>query len=246
MSVCGKFAKLKRHEKNEFMFSHRLCFACMQPGHMRSDCPDKCVCHCGGDHSISLHNGFSRPKYNKASPGENNSVHDSTSKAKNVDISSKDANNITNSNDNSKPAANASCAAVSTSYNSGLSTMIVPVYLSDSRNPGREMLVYASLDTFSNTTFVTKSAMSDLNVVGASTELSLATMNGVADQDSCFLYDTLVVRGYSSQKRVAIPRAFSTNDIPLDRSHIPSASVAQAWPHLKELAHEFPVLTSAQ
>jgi hypothetical protein len=54
--------------------------------------------------------------------------------------------------------------------------MILPVYLSHEENPDKERLVYALLDTQSDTTFVLEETSKALGVTGQSVKLMLSTM----------------------------------------------------------------------
>ena len=55
--------------------------------------------------------------------------------------------------------------------------MVVPVYLSHKDNPTHERLVYAMLDTQSDTTFIVEDTCASLGLSGVSVELSLSTMH---------------------------------------------------------------------
>ena len=54
--------------------------------------------------------------------------------------------------------------------------MIVPVYLSHKDHPEKEILVYALLDSQSDTTFVSQATFENLAVQGTKTSLLLSTM----------------------------------------------------------------------
>ena len=58
-------------------------------------------------------------------------------------------------------------------------SMIVPVYLSHKSNVQKEVLVYALLDTMSDTSFVSDYCLDKLNVEGIQVNLSLSTLSSV-------------------------------------------------------------------
>ena len=76
--------------------------------------------------------------------------------------------------------------------------MIVPVYVSHNTFPQHEVLVYALLDTQSDSSFILKETADSLHVSGHKFNLKLSTMlseNAVIDSDRI---EGLCVRGYKS------------------------------------------------
>ena len=63
-----------------------------------------------------------------------------------------------------------------TTQSPGLCSMVLPVWLSSDDDPSREVLVYALLDSMSDTTFINDATPKKLNARGQSTALKLTTM----------------------------------------------------------------------
>ena len=111
--------------------------------------------------------------------------------------------------------------------------MVVPVYVS-TRNTDKEVLVYALLDTQSDTTFVSEETVSQLVSSPENVSLKLSTMSGTRVLDSK-KYKDLEIRGLQSETRIHLPTAYSKEQIPMTREHIPTTETARQWPHLSHL-----------
>ena len=115
------------------------------------------------------------------------------------------------------------------------SSMIVPIFISHCDNPEREELVYAMLDTQSDSSFVTENTARALGLKGKEVHLSLSTMTTNDRVIKCSRFNNLEIRGYESNKRIVLPQAYSRKSIPVNRQHIPSADMTKGWPHLEPL-----------
>lgn len=150
-------------------------------------------------------------------------------------------------NDNSKGEQDAKEIAVVATTNrvmqEGLSTQtssIVPVWVSSTKQPDKEVLVYALLDTQSDTTFVLEEVAQDLDTKKENAHLQLSTMSSRSTVIPCQKLMNLQVRGYDLHKRIQLPPLFTREFIPADRSHIPTSETVLKWPHLQELANKIP------
>jgi hypothetical protein len=82
-------------------------------------------------------------------------------------------------------------------------------------------------------------------MLGASSEpvkLKLNTMMGKDSIIQSARVSSLRVRGLSSKDWINLPPAYTTDFIPLERSHIPTPKTAERWNHLKGMAQEIPEL----
>lgn len=125
----------------------------------------------------------------------------------------------------------------------GLSTQtssIIPVWVTSTKQPDQEVLVYALLDTQSDTTFILDHVAQDLNTNKENVSLRLSTMSTRSTVIPCQKLTSLQVRGYNLKKRIPLPPLFTREFIPADRSHIPTAETALKWPHLEQLADKIP------
>ncbi|KAL4217997.1 hypothetical protein ACF0H5_022735 [Mactra antiquata] len=138
-----------------------------------------------------------------------------------------------------------SASAFRVNRNEGQGTsMIVPVWLSLESAPDREILTYALLDTQSDTSFIHEDAATGLNAHGVPTKLSLSTMSSEKTIVQSKGIKGLMVRGFHSNERLKINYAYTSNFIPVDRSHIPTRETALSWPHLKDIADNVAPLQS--
>ena len=115
------------------------------------------------------------------------------------------------------------------------SSMVVPVYVSHTDNPNKHKMVFAMLDTQSDTSFITEKTARDLGLVGRDVRLSLSTMTSSDKIIKCKRFNGLQVRGCNSQVNIALPGVFSRPAIPINYDHIPCAEMLNDWPHLEKL-----------
>ena len=116
--------------------------------------------------------------------------------------------------------------------------MIVPVWLSVSSKPDKELLVYAILDTQSDATFMLKETCDELGAETEPTKLRLSTITSQELLVDSQRISNLQVRGYNSDLKIPISTAFTRTMIPADDSHIPTKSTAKSWDHLQSIADE--------
>ena len=206
------------NERKLFIKEKDLCFACLQSGHIskRYKHRKRCkICHKNLPNIICL--VIKRVKQSEGSV-------DQTSSAESKER---------------KPIMSLS-VNVSTVFQSELQTdkkcsIIVPVYLSHGENPNRKILVYALLDTQSDTTFVLEDTCKSLGVSGIGVKLSLSTMLAENRFVNSSKVSGLVDRGFNSQTKIPLPFAFNRGIMPAYRSHIPTPEMENQWPHLREI-----------
>ena len=117
--------------------------------------------------------------------------------------------------------------------NGRATTMVVPVLLRHSSSD-KEVIVYALLDTQSNTNFVTTEVVKMLNVTGTCTTLDLTTMNGRTRMPSQRI-DGFEVKGVSGDEYIDIASCFTRLTIPCSHDSIPTTEIREKWPHLSEI-----------
>ena len=117
-----------------------------------------------------------------------------------------------------------------------ISAMIVPVYLSHASCPGQKKLVYAMLDSQSDTSFITDQTLDAFNVKTEEKVLNINTMNACMPV-LCREVNGFKVQGYNCTETVELPPLYSRHEFPHDRSHIPTATYCNQFPHLKGIAH---------
>ncbi|XP_059922876.1 uncharacterized protein LOC132468987 [Gadus macrocephalus] len=124
----------------------------------------------------------------------------------------------------------------------GSTSMIVPVWISSTKTPETERLAYALLDTQSSNTFVDQEVCQMLGASSEPVKLKLNTMMGKDSIIQSARVSSLRVRGLSSKDWINLPPAYTTDFIPLERSHIPTPKTAERWNHLKGMAQKIPEL----
>ena len=226
LDKCLKFLKKSMDERKAFIIDKRLCFGCLTAGHVSKQCKNRLKCStCSKLHPSPLH-GDVRPKV--VNENVNGSV---------VSKSSQKGDKSTNADKSDKSTA----SHISLFCNQQVtckSTMIIPVYVSHELKPQNEVLVYALLDSQSDTSFISESTYAKLGVEGTDTVIKLATMT-----EDCGLLRSqrlggLLVRGFNSEMKIALPSVFTHGDIPCSRDTIPTPQMAMRWPYLQCIAGE--------
>ena len=137
LSKCKSFLDRSEAEKKSFVYKHKLCFGCLAPGHLSKKCRRKSTCDiCSNNHPTAMHKdvqGYLAQNIREAGQVVR-------SELIGVFFLQADA-----------PAFVPSHSGATSTSTGSLSAMIVPVYVSHSDNPSRERLVYALLDTQSDT-----------------------------------------------------------------------------------------------
>ncbi|GAB1604462.1 hypothetical protein Ahia01_000727600, partial [Argonauta hians] len=126
--------------------------------------------------------------------------------------------------------------------NRSSTTTTIPVWVSSRTNPTQERLVYALLDSGSDTTFIDQAIANSLHLVNTETaRLRIDTIKG--DRPSTVVCDKLPnlrVRGYNCSIFIDLPPAYSIKSIPMCTKTIPDCNSARKWPHLQHVAKEIP------
>ena len=125
---------------------------------------------------------------------------------------------------------------------SSKTSSVVPVYVSHLDKPGLEVLVYAMLDTQSDTTFILESTLSRLEAPTTDTTLILSTMASIDSRFPSKRVAGLKIRGINSGSIINLPPTYSRAIMPINRAHIPTRETAERWPHLQSLASDIPPL----
>ncbi|XP_058269504.1 uncharacterized protein LOC131367889 [Hemibagrus wyckioides] len=118
--------------------------------------------------------------------------------------------------------------------NSTQTSAIVPVYVSTPTS--REILVYALLDSQSDTSFILEEVADALDMETEQVKLKLSTMSSKGTIVPCKKLKGLQIRGLYSSKKITVPTVYTREFIPANRAHIPTPETARAWPHLEHLA----------
>ena len=129
------------------------------------------------------------------------------------------------------------------SGSSSKATMIVPVWVFHKNDMANKRLVYAMLDTQSDTTFVTEETCEELGITGVSTRLKLSTMSSTNEVIASQRINGLRICGFSETEDIQLPTVYTRESIPVNRSHIPTGRIAQNWKHLEPISRNMPQST---
>lgn len=128
---------------------------------------------------------------------------------------------------------------------SGYSTctsMIIPVWLSSSDCPSKEVLTYAMLDNQSDSTFILNDLTKVITAKSVPMKLKLTTMTSLSSIVDTTAVSNLTVRGMYSDEKITIPVSYTQDYIPAEAAQIPTRDTASKWPHLKNIVNSIPAL----
>jgi hypothetical protein len=221
LQECRSLAAKPLTERHEFVKKNQLCYGCLGHGHQAKFCRQRCQCKgCGGKHPTSLHED--------RKPQENTPNRDTKKWS-----------------EGTNQPKQATCNKVSRAGDL-FSSMVVPVWISSTDKPDEELLVYALLDTQSDTTFILNHTSEKLDTSSESVQLKLTTMTAREHIVNCHKFKNLLLRGYQSTIKFALPTTYSREFIPADRSSIPTPEMARRWPHLQEIEDKIPKLKDCE
>ncbi|XP_067027926.1 uncharacterized protein [Acropora muricata] len=215
LDECDRFALMSQTEKREYVKSRGLCLGCLKFGHMKKDCRGRKTCKkCNGFHPSSLHIDHPVPSDQVAMQAVDQQAKPTEVTSNRVEVQDKKSLNVCSSH-----------------------SLIVPVWLHHRDNPEKRILVYALLDDQSDACFVKNEILQMLALSGPDVQLRLSTILG-EDVVTCQKISGLVVRGFKEPADVALPPAYSREEIPAKRSQIPRPESVLGWPHLKRVANQ--------
>ena len=222
VAKCPTFAAKTMEEKKAFIHENHLCFGCLRKGHSSKDCKRRHTCGtCNRRHPTCLHEERDkRPVEAVKKPSTSTD-----------DNASQEVHKVT------------SHAVMQRAY---ATSSIVPVLMSSTEEPEREVLTYALLDTQSDSTFILEDLLDELKVDTQPVQLKLSTMTAVDTVIASRSVRGLQVRGLHSEKQIQLRQAYTRDFIPVDKSYIPTKKTALQWPHLKHLANKLPPLQSCE
>ncbi|KAE8291618.1 hypothetical protein D5F01_LYC08974 [Larimichthys crocea] len=234
IQTCRKFMEKPVKERIKYVQTKKLCFACLKPGHHSKSCEKRSFCNtCKGRHPTCLHED--RTKADESVQADRQ--RESGKQTKEKESSKEPKHNETKST-TSEVTSTATSNQVMHNGNSTYASTIVPVWLSTTSNPEAEVLVYALLDSQSDSTFILRERAEALDTQMQPVQLKLSTLASKQTVIPSHKVIGLQVRGFYSSKKILLPVAYSREFIPASLSHIPTPKTARAWTHLEHLADE--------
>ena len=227
---CRKFLTMSPADRVAVLVKFRLCFSCtLSSKHVARDCKNKPECEtCGKPHLTLLH-GFKFQRRRPDPPVRNRDFDNASSSNVSQDLQS-------------APASSHKISSEGSGFHSPLTTLIVPVMLSSEDDPELEIKTYALLDTMSSISFVSDSVQKRLRARSENVHLKLNTMTSVEKSIESKRISGLRVRPLRDEKMYSLPPVYTTQNLKIDPSHIPTSDTARAFTHLEHLAGCIPSL----
>ena len=126
--------------------------------------------------------------------------------------------NIQNKHNSKPPTHSALSNRISVGQHQGLTSMIVPVYVSTDGRPENEVMVYALIDSQSDTSFIDESIPNSWEEDFKTVKLEISTVTTQKKIVDCLSIQELYVRGIYSDEPITIPQTYSQDNIPGKRS----------------------------
>lgn len=189
---CCKFLKESVEDRVKYIKSEKVCFGCLKLGHLSKNCTKHIVCDiCSKRHPACLHADRSKK--------EQDLQETQGSKKENKDVSS----NKGRPSQSTKPGddveeATAHSHRVVQDGSSTQTSAIIPVYVSMPSEPSNEVLVYALLDSQSDSSFILEEVADRLDANTEQVKLKLSTMSSKKTIVHCKRLKNLQ-EGYSLQ-----------------------------------------------
>lgn len=224
---CLKIREKPVEERVKFVQLEKLCFGCLKIGHNSRACTSRSVCDlCGKHHPTCLHQDRGKKdqeqgvRIKQERPNENKG--DKNQQSESYEIQQATSNRVVQEKSSTHTSS------------------IVPVYVSTIMEPDKEVLVYALLDSQSDTTFILKDAAVTLGAKKEPVKLKVSTITSKTKVVNSQKLQGLQVRGISSDTKIKLPTTYNRDYIPANRwyTHIPTSTTAKSWPHLEHLADE--------
>ncbi len=208
--ACKILSNKKREEKVDFFKANGICFGCVNKGHLSKDCRKRLSCKiCSLKHPTMLHTERKKPEENKKEDA-------------NVDKAA---------------SVNSSLVSLEKSTHNGAgdnqTLAIVPVQVK-LMNSSKCVQTYAFLDPGVTATFCTTALQRQLNVKGKKTKILLRTL-GQEKIVTVERISGLEVSNLKENDFVALPTAYTQDEIPVSKEQIPTSEALKEWDYLKEV-----------
>ena len=249
LDVCPKIQKLSMSERHQYIKKKFICFICLRKGHTAERCVSsrpKCQI-CKRHHATILQRGAkAKATANATQSSEDDASQSATAADSAAAGSTASADTASAASANTRAtectavskvtgASHDAVAMQSRAASAEKSAMIVPVWLFKQDDPAKRVLVYAALDTQSDSTFLLQSAADKIEASGKEISLSLSTMSGANQIIKASKVSDLAVEAFGGGDVVQLPSVYTRSIMPCETAHIATSDKVRAWPHLKFL-----------
>ncbi|KAJ8031579.1 hypothetical protein HOLleu_24812 [Holothuria leucospilota] len=206
LQECRGFQEKTLEERTSFVKSNRLCFKCLQTGHMARNCKSEVKCEtCGKGHVTIMH----RTPPNQETPPTSITLN---------------CTKVCGENEQGR-----SCAKI----------CLAKVYLTG--KPEKAALAYVLIDDQSDGSLINGNLLDSLDVTGKKSRYAVKTVNGLKEIEGRKL-SGLTIESLDGTVQGLAPTLFECNNIPGNRSEIPTPEAAASFSHLKQIAASLPKL----
>ena len=255
---CAVFANISLSERKQVIRDKNMCFGCLGLGHRSKSCRSRHTCAvCTKRHPTLLHDYNVRPtsafaaadsssaaglRSNAAVPLSADSSSVGTSHGNATVQVLADSSSVNTGNCDAAVSGAADSSSATSLRNNGrallggtktrnrATTMILPVVVSH-KSSDESLVVYALLDTQSDTHFISNKVAAMLNISGPATTLDLKTMNGRMKRESTII-DGVEIQSVVGGSKISLSKCFTRDCIPCNRDSIPTGDTLADWPHL--------------
>ena len=233
ITECRTLSKLTKDQKEEHVKAKNLCFGCLEAGHQLKNCTNRAKCQkCDKYHPTSMHHY--RPVIKSETTPFDSQPEQEVNKpniSKTKEVSPPEA---------SKESTHQITHSSTSSSQNEICSMTVPVWLSTVDKP-HEILVYAMLDSQSDSSYIVEHIAKQLEAPMTSTTLNLTTMTSQNQTVCSNKIKNLQIRPYKSvSDPILLPTLYTQKNIPVNRNHISSDRVAAQWHHLAHVRNQLP------
>ena len=239
VAECFGLGRLSYPDRDNFVRQHSLCYSCLLTGHQKQNCRQRAKCKkCYKLHPTSLHKEPSDWEIKRQSSNANTGGPiERDYRSGTVAEPARTSVSVRRSEETNQE--NAKKLTVKTMNLTGnILTMAVPVHISTEENPQKETLVYALLDTQSDSSYITTNAAGSLKLTSSQEQVIIGTMTSESSM-KLDRYHNIRIRGYNESKSTTLS-AYGWESIPCEISHIPNQVNVAELPHLKDHAHKLP------
>ena len=254
-SDCGFLIRTTEEDKRKFISDNNLCFHCLTTGHGYRDCQTPVTCRvtgCEGNHATVNHNKTKKYENEKLqNTKENKQARPTTSQQEQTMEShqtqgqrraaeTSEADTARQTTPQTKNAT-LTCHSIRSAEET-MSMFIIPVYIGYNKS-STEILTYALLDSMSDQSFISKDLVNKLDISPSDATEHSMMLHTITQQSEVKgeQIQGLRLRGYKEQYTVKLPTMITTvNDIPINKSHIPTKEAAEKWKHLRLISDKLP------
>ena len=230
LSKCRGFRIKHIDERKAYLKENSICFRCCASNkHMAKDCKATLKCkECESNkHPSAMHPGpapWSRNEHTEQTPEDEQSGE---------------------GEEPTSPVVTSKCTEIcggAPKPRSCSKICLVNMYHAD--HPSKSLRVYAVLDDQSNRSLVKSQFFDLLDIKGSTSTYTLKTCSGTVETAGRKA-SNIIVESLDGKTKVTLPTLLECNNLPDDRSEIPTPEFTQYFPHLRPVADKIPPLDTS-